>query len=71
MAPQEYENLTRHLAAIHWKNLQWIAEQDPMRTSLQRALTLDHALQQVNARALLDFCARLAAKYRVDHGRNA
>lgn len=68
MEPQEYEELTRHLAAIHWRNLQWIAEQDPTRTSLQRVLEQDRALQQMDARALLAFCAALEARYAEDGG---
>ena len=71
MDPQELEDLKRHLMDLTWKRLQVIAEQDPTRTSLQRALALDRALQQVNARALLAFCTQLEAKYGVDNGREA
>jgi hypothetical protein len=71
MDPQELEDLKRHLMDLNWKSLQVIAEQDPTRTSLQRALALDRALQQVNARALLAFCTQLEAKYGVDNGREA
>jgi hypothetical protein len=63
MAPQEYENLIRRLAEIHWKNLQVIAKQDPTRTRLQQALELDSVLQQVSARALLAFCTDVEARY--------
>jgi hypothetical protein len=39
--PQDYENLTRHLAELDWLSLQWIAEQDPTRTRLLRVLEQD------------------------------
>jgi hypothetical protein len=71
MEPQEYENLTRHLAAIHWKNLQLIAEQDPTLTRLQQVLEQDRAIQHMDSRALRDFCTQLEAKYGVDNGRDA
>ncbi len=71
MEPQEYEDLTRHLAEIHWKNLQVIAEQDPTRTRLQRVLEQDCAIQQMNLQGLRDFCTQLEAKYGVDNGREA
>ncbi len=61
MAPQEYVDLTRHLAAICARQLTWIVEHDP--TTLPRTLALDGALQQVNARALLTFCTQLEARY--------
>jgi hypothetical protein len=71
MEPQAYDDLKRRLDALHWLLLQQLAEQDPTRTSLPRALELDRALQQVNARALLAFCTQLAAKYGMDNGREA
>ena len=71
MTPQEYQDLTRHLAEIHWKNLQVIAEQDLTLNRLQQVLEHDRALQQVNSRALLAFCTTLEATFGVDHGREA
>jgi hypothetical protein len=71
MEPQEYEDLTRRLAEIHWQNLQVIAEQDPTLTRLQRVLEQDHATQQMDAPALLAFCADLEARYAADNGRDA
>ena len=71
MEPQEYEDLTRHLAEIHWKNIQWIATQDPTRTRLQRVLVQDRTIQQMDLQDLRDFCTQLEATYSVDNGRDA
>jgi len=71
MEPQEYEDLTRHLAELHWQNLQVIAEQDPTRTRVPRVLEQDRAIQQMDSRALLAFCADLEARYTETNGREA
>jgi hypothetical protein len=69
MEPHEYENLTRHLAELHWKNLQGIAEQDPTLTSLKRVLEQNSAIACMDLQGLQDFCTQLEAQYGVDHGR--
>jgi hypothetical protein len=69
--PQEYEHLTRRLAAIEWLNLQSIAEQDPTLTSLKRALKQNHAIARMDLQGLQDCCTQLAAKYGVDNNRDA
>ena len=51
--------------------LQWIAEQEPALTRWQRALERDRAIQQMDSRALLAFCANLEATFGVDTGREA
>ena len=71
MEPQEYEDLTRHLAEIHWRSFQLIAEQDPTLTRLQRVLVQDRTIQQRDLQGLRDFCTQLEAKYSVDNGRDA
>jgi hypothetical protein len=69
--PQDYEDLTRHLAAITWKNLQVIAEQDPTRARLARVLEQNRAIQQMDVQGLRHVCTQLEAKYGVDNGREA
>ena len=71
MEPQEDEALMQHLAELHGKNLQWIAEQDPARTRVQRVLEQDRAIQLMDLQGLRDFCTQLEAKYGMDHGRSA
>src|SRR5262245_40903651 len=71
MEPQEYKELTPHLAAIPWKNLQVIAEQNPTLTLLQRALEQDRAIQQMNLQGLRDCCDRLEARYAAANSRDA
>jgi len=69
MDPQKYNDLMRQLAAIRAQHLRWIADQDPTLTRLKQVLEEERAIMQMDSRALLDFCAKLEAKYGVDHGR--
>jgi hypothetical protein len=71
MEPQEYEDLTRNLAEIYWKNLQVIAEQDPTLTRLQWVLEQDRSIQQMDLQGLRDFCDALEARYAAAVGRGA
>jgi hypothetical protein len=66
-----HEDLKRDLAAMRAKHLRWLADQDPTLTRLKTALEEERAIQQMDAKALRDFCAKLEAKYGVDHGRDA
>jgi hypothetical protein len=70
MDPQTYNDLMRQLAEIRAKHLRWIAEQDPTLTRLKQVLEEERAIMQMDSRALLDFCAKLQAKYGIDHGRD-
>jgi hypothetical protein len=59
-------DIMRQLAAMRAEHLRWLADQDPTLTRLKAALEEERAIQRMDARALLDFCAKLEAKYSMD-----